>query len=107
MILALARELGFARAAVVPIEPPRRHELYASWLAAGHAGEMTYLAEPAHVVQRGDLRGLLASARSLVVVALAYDRSDPVPPDRLLRGKVARYARGEDYHLVMRDKLVL
>lgn len=106
MILALARELGFARAAVVPIEPPRRHELYASWLAAGHAGEMAYLAEPEHVGPRGDLRALLATAQTLVVVALAYDRTSPVPADALVRGKIARYARGEDYHLVMRDKLV-
>jgi epoxyqueuosine reductase len=106
MILELARELGFARAAVVPIEPPRRHELYASWLAAGHAGEMAYLAEPDHVGPRGDLRALLDTARSLVVVALAYDRTSPVPADALVRGKIARYARGEDYHLVMRDKLV-
>ncbi len=68
---------------------------------------MAYLAEPDHVGPRGDLRALLASARSLVVVALAYDRVDPVPPAALLRGKIARYARGEDYHLVMRDKLVL
>jgi len=90
----------------VPIEPPRRHALYASWLAAGHAGEMTYLAAPDHVRPRGDLRALLASARSLVVVALAYDRADPVPPQALLRGRIARYARGEDYHLVMRDRLV-
>ena len=106
MILDLARELGFARAAVVPIEPPRRHELYASWLAAGHAGEMAYLAEPDHLGPRADLRALLDSARSLVVVALAYDRTSPVPADALVRGKIARYARGEDYHLVMRDKLV-
>jgi epoxyqueuosine reductase len=101
-----ARELGFARAAIVPIEPPRRHELYTSWLAAGHAGEMTYLAAPDHVAPRADLRALLDTARSLIVVALAHDRTDPVPADRLVRGRIARYARGEDYHLVMRDKLV-
>jgi epoxyqueuosine reductase len=102
----LARELGFARAAVVPIEAPRRHALYTSWLAAGHAGEMAYLAAPDHVAPRGELRALLDTARSLVVVALAYERQDPVPPAALLRGRIARYARGEDYHLVMRDKLV-
>ena len=106
LIADLGRELGFARAAVVPIEPPRRHALYRSWLASGHAGTMAYLAAPAHVAQRGDLRALLATARSLIVVALAYDRADPIPPDALLRGKIARYARGEDYHLVMRDRLV-
>jgi epoxyqueuosine reductase len=105
-LAALGKELGFARLAVIPIEPPRRLALYESWLAAGHAGEMTYLAAPAHVGPRGDLRALLASARALIVVALAYERRDPVPPDDLLRGKIARYARGEDYHLVMRDRLV-
>ncbi|HEX3762031.1 MAG TPA: tRNA epoxyqueuosine(34) reductase QueG [Kofleriaceae bacterium] len=106
LIAELGRELGFARAAVVPIEPPRRHALYQSWLADGHAGTMAYLAAPDHVAPRGDLRALLATARSLIVVALAYDRADPIPPDALLRGKIARYARGEDYHLVMRDRLV-
>jgi epoxyqueuosine reductase len=105
VIAELARELGFHRAAVVPIEAPRRHELYTSWLAAGHAGEMAYLAHPEHVAQRADLTTLLASARSLVVVALAYERRDPEAPVAL-RGRIARYARGEDYHLVMRDKLV-
>jgi epoxyqueuosine reductase len=112
-IAELGKALGFARIAVVPIEAPRRHAIYTSWLATGHAGAMTYLAAPAHVAQRGDLRTLLATARSLIVVALAYDRKDPelptgapIPAGALLRGKIARYARGEDYHLVMRDRLV-
>jgi epoxyqueuosine reductase len=109
-LIELARELGFARAAIVPIDraggsTAQRHELYRSWLAAGHAGEMTYLATAAHVESRGDLRTLLATARSLVVVALAYEREDPIPAARLT-GRIARYARGEDYHLVMRDRLV-
>src|SRR5262245_2370601 len=103
---ALGRALGFARIAVVPIEAPRRHALYTRWLGEGRAGEMTYLAAPAHIGPRADLRALLATARSLIVVALAYDRADPVPPAALLRGRIARYARGEDYHLVMRDRLV-
>ncbi|MDB4957612.1 MAG: hypothetical protein JWO36_5181, partial [Myxococcales bacterium] len=106
-ILEIARELGFHRAAIVPIEAPRRHELYTSWLTAGYGGEMAYLAAPEHIAIRGDLRGLLATARSLIVVALAYDRIDPIPPEQLLRGRIARYARGEDYHLVMRDRLVV
>ncbi len=104
-IADIARDLGFARAAIVPIEPPRRHALYASWLAAGHAGDMAYLAAPEHVAPRGDLRSLLDTAQSLIVVALAYDRIDPIPAGRLV-GRIARYARGEDYHLVMRDRLV-
>ena len=91
----------------MPIEPARRHALYTSWLTAGMAGDMLYLASPEHVAPRADLRALLDTATALIVVCLAYDRADPVPADRLLRGRIARYARGEDYHLVMRDKLVL
>jgi len=105
-LISLARGIGFARVAIVPIEPPRRHALYTSWLAAGHAAGMSYLSAPSHVEPRADLTKLLAAARSLIVVALAYDRHDPVPVDHLVRGRIARYARGEDYHLVMRDKLV-
>ena len=105
-IAQLGRELGFARIAIVPVEPPRRHALYTSWLDAGRAGSMTYLAAPSHVGPRADLRAVLDTARSLIVVALAYDRRDPIPTGALLRGKIARYARGEDYHLVMRDRLV-
>jgi epoxyqueuosine reductase len=103
-ILELTRAAGFHRAAIVPIEAPRRHELYASWLAAGRHGEMAYLATPDHVEPRKDLHALLPAARTLVVVALAHDRARP---DGLvgLRGKIARYAGGEDYHLVVRDKL--
>ncbi len=104
-VVAIARDLGFARVAVVPIEAPRRHDLYESWLAAGNAGEMHYLAAPEHRTQRADLRTILDGAKSLIVVALAYGRGI-VSTDRL-RGKIARYARGDDYHLVMRDKLVL
>jgi len=105
-VLAIAKELGFHRAAIVPVEPVRRHALYTSWLAAGMAGEMAYLATPEHVDARADLHAVLATARTLVVVALAYDRADPVPPASLIRGRIARYARGEDYHLVLRDRLV-
>ncbi|MFT3691938.1 MAG: tRNA epoxyqueuosine(34) reductase QueG [Kofleriaceae bacterium] len=104
-VVDLCKELGFARAAVLPIEAPRRHDLYTSWLTAGHAAEMAYLASPEHVRPRADLHSILDSAQSLVVVALAYDRNDPIPITALT-GKIARYARGEDYHLVMRDRLV-
>jgi epoxyqueuosine reductase len=103
-ILELTRAAGFHRAAIVPIEPPRRIALYQAWLADGHHGEMAYLAAADHVGPRGDLRALLPEARTLVVVALAHDRARP---DGLvgLRGRIARYAGGEDYHLVVRDKL--
>ena len=96
---------AFTRAAIVPIEAPRRHELYTSWLAAGHAGEMAYLAQPEHVAQRADLahaarrrRARWSSSRSRTSAAIPTRRSRrrAARPDRALRarrGLSPRHAR--------------
>ena len=97
-IVTECRALGFHRVGITPVEPAQRHELYRAWLAAGHAGEMAYLREPFHVDTRRDPRALFAEAKTVVAVALAY--GDMVPASR-----IARYARGADYHLVLREKL--
>jgi epoxyqueuosine reductase len=106
-VAAMARRHGFHRAAVVPVVPSERAGAYQAWLDAGYHGEMTYLATPEHVAPRRDLRALEPEVRTLVVVALVHDRVDPPAPDGLvaLRGRIARYARGDDYHMVLRDRL--
>jgi epoxyqueuosine reductase len=103
-----ARALGFARVGFTPVGPVERHAIYEQWLARGYAGEMAYLARDA--AARRDPRTLFAHARTVVSVALSYAHADPVdvPGDRLAggpRGRIARYARGADYHLVLKQKL--
>ncbi|MEK6799975.1 MAG: tRNA epoxyqueuosine(34) reductase QueG, partial [Planctomycetota bacterium] len=74
------------------------------WLASGRAGSMEYLHR--HFDKRIDPRELLEGAQSVVMTALGYDQ--PAPPrasDDKPRGRVARYAWGEDYHAVVKDKL--
>ena len=105
LVIARARHHGFHRVGVVPVEPARRHALYRDWLAAGHHGEMDYLATDEHLAGRADPRALLSGARTVVVVALAYGKDAPPAPPGALVGLIARYARGTDYHLVVRDKL--
>ncbi|MCA9678082.1 MAG: hypothetical protein KC464_23855, partial [Myxococcales bacterium] len=61
-----AARAGLARIAAFPLEPPRRLDLYRRWLADGHHGEMGYLATPAHLAGRADLRTVLAEARTVV-----------------------------------------
>jgi epoxyqueuosine reductase len=115
-ILAQAREHGFHLAAIAPVTAPRRYQAYRAWLAAGMHGTMAYMAADAHVEGRGDLRRLLADARTAVVVALAYagpgvaPAADDAPgvddaPARPPRGLVAGYARGRDYHGVLKQRL--
>src|SRR6185312_11574271 len=72
------------------------------------AADMRYL--DAQSEERRDPRALLDSARTVVTVALSYAHPDPadVPADRLARGprgRIARYARGDDYHVVLKNKL--
>lgn len=107
-IRTAALELGFVRVGFCPIEPfPEASAALSDWLAAGHHGDMAYLAG----TPRGDPQLLLPSARSLIVVAMPYARPQPrAREDRStglvpLSGLIARYARGADYHHVLRDRL--
>lgn len=104
LIITECRRLGFHRIGIVPIEPPARYDAYLEWVEAGHHGSMAYMAAPDHVAGRKDLLALADSARFVIVVALAYAKTGGVTEGGL-RGFVARYARGADYHLVMKRKL--
>ncbi|KAB2897371.1 MAG: hypothetical protein F9K40_13000, partial [Kofleriaceae bacterium] len=77
LVVASARRHGFHRVGIVPVEPSRRADLYRDWLAAGRHGEITYLASDEHVAGKADPRALLASARTVIVVALAYGKDAP------------------------------
>lgn len=101
-----ARALGFSLVGVTPARPSDHAVFYRGWLAAGHHGEMGYLAREDAVARRADLSGTMAEALSCVVVAHEYAQEDPpgVPADPS-RGVIARYARGRDYHKVVKSKL--
>jgi epoxyqueuosine reductase len=103
-----ALALGFARVGFAPVEPPARFSVYRAWLDAERHGEMSYLARDTN--GRENPRALLGEATTLVAVAMSYRHVDPVdvPADRLAGGPravIARYARGEDYHMVLRHRL--
>ncbi len=97
---ARALELGFARAGVaradVLVEEGRR---LTEWLREDRHGEMGYMADTSEV--RADPRheGMLPTARSILVLATAYQRVEM--PDGPAPGRVARYAQGRDYHNVL------
>jgi epoxyqueuosine reductase len=102
-VLGAARRLGFHAVGIAPALPARRFHLFEQWLARDMHGDMAYLADPAHRLTRADVRMLLAGARSVVVVALAYEAG--VVPVARLRGQVARYARARDYHSIIKARL--
>lgn len=98
-----ARVLGFSKVGIVPAtalteEGARLRE----WLAANLHGEMQYMGRDPQ--QRADPRLLLPSAQSVVCVALNYFRPEK-HEDNPEVGKISRYAWGDDYHDVLREKL--
>jgi epoxyqueuosine reductase len=103
--LARARELGFAAVGVCEAAPSPYADEVRRWIAEGRHGSMAWLAET--IEARLDPRRLLEGARSVLCIADRYagPGRDPEPPAWPPRGRVARYARGEDYHEVMRRRL--
>jgi epoxyqueuosine reductase len=100
LVKARARQLGFAGAGVTDLTPVPHGAALDAWLAAGYAGTMRYMhrqaarrKQPAEIV-RGAVRG--------VVVMYNYTHSDRDLADG---GRVARYARGVDYHQGLRPAL--
>ena len=99
---AAARALGFEACGVTDLtSAPATAAALDEWLAAGRHGEMRYMERQAP--SRRDPGRNWPEARSAVVVLHNYFQcaADPAPG----RGRVARYALGDDYHLVMRAKL--
>jgi epoxyqueuosine reductase len=101
-----ALALGFALVGVARPDPSDHMGFYRSWIAAGRHGEMAYLAREDAVARRADLAQTMSDVASMVLVAHEYAQPDPegVPEDPS-RAVVARYARGADYHHVVKEKL--
>ncbi len=103
-VRARARSLGFHRVGFAEVGAlVDDHDRYLAWIAAGHHGEMSWLADNADV--RRDVRGpgILDTARTVIVCALSYHRGDEGSP--MPGATIARYARGGDYHNFFRKKL--
>lgn len=95
-IKAQAYGLGFDLAGIATLGPVESARVLDDWLEAGYAGDMEYLARGAD--KRHDTRLPFEGARSAIVVGMNYGGREP-------DGPVARYARGDDYHDLMIDRL--
>lgn len=93
---AQALGLGFDLAGIASLGPVGSAPEFERWLADGHHGEMGYLERGSAL--RHDTTLPEPGMRSALVVALDYGGREP-------SGPVARYARGDDYHRLMWDRL--
>jgi epoxyqueuosine reductase len=91
-------KVGIVRAAALDQEAVRLNE----WLARGFHADMSWMErEPSG---RIDPRTIFPGAHSIVVVAINY-YTPSQHQERDGTGKVSRYAWGDDYHDILREKL--
>ena len=99
----LAQAQGFRAAGVAPAMTPTGVHRFYDWLAAGYAGEMSYLVDRADAYRHPDQ--VMPGARSLLMMALDYRTRAP-QPSRPGQGRVSCYAWGsQDYHDLVHAKL--
>ncbi len=102
-----ARALGFDLCGIAPATSLPELTRLREWLDEGYAGEMVYLHKSA--ATRADIRRFLPSASSVIVTGTIYytrgAAEGPPPRASAPSGSIARYAWGEDYHIVLAERL--
>jgi epoxyqueuosine reductase len=101
-IRAEARRLGFHKMGITAAGPLPWAEELDDWLAHGMQGGMAYIERQAE--KRKDPSRVLAGVRSIVTLAINYYCAVEEPRDPM-RGRISRYAWGEDYHRLISGRL--
>jgi epoxyqueuosine reductase len=101
-----ALSLGFDAVGVARADVPLEEDFarFEAFVRADYHGTMGYLAEHGPVRQSLSGPGILPGARSVVCVAQRYAVRLPEDPPGIV-GRIARYARGLDYHNHVRRRL--
>lgn len=95
-----AARLGFDATGICDLRPIE-HTALLDWLARGYAGSMQYMQRQS--AKRQEPERIAPGSTRAVVVLKRYDT--PTPASAGGAARVARYARGEDYHRVLGEKL--
>ena len=100
-----AAACGFDLCGVAPVENFGELQFLREWIARGYHGDMHYLERTAE--RRSDVRAVLPSARSVIVLGTLYNTPHPYSTASAEPGRatIARYAWGDDYHNVIQNRM--
>jgi epoxyqueuosine reductase len=107
-----ARELGFSQIGVAGVDLSSAEAGLAAWLAQGFHGGMGYMA--AHGMRRARPAELVPGTASVITARMDYlpqgraegwQQAEWSRLDRPFEAIVSVYARGRDYHKVLRPRL--
>jgi epoxyqueuosine reductase len=106
-IVQLGRDMGFAAVGIADTVLAHEAEGFQAWVAAGHHGDMEYMAR--HGSKRWQPDELQPGTQSVICVAMNYWPEKALDADEVLGQRdvayVSRYALGRDYHKVIRNAL--
>ena len=103
-LVSFAREIGFDSCRVASCKAPAHANDFREWLRDGAHGEMSYMQRGEE--KRCDPVKILAEVRSIVALALNYFQGEQSRrPETAAKGRIARYAWGDDYHDIIGAKL--
>jgi epoxyqueuosine reductase len=98
-----ALELGFDDCRFTRADAPAARKEFRDWIVQKKFGEMAWMERSAE--KRADPQMVLPQARSVICLAASYFLEAPKPEPK--SGIVARYARFEDYHDILGERLKL
>jgi epoxyqueuosine reductase len=102
-----ACKLGFQLTGVTTPDPPPHLSTFENWLTLGRHADMNWLATERSLDRRSDPLRILPECRSILVLGFRYQypqTSEPIDSHGPV-GRIAAYAWGEDYHLVLNSKM--
>jgi epoxyqueuosine reductase len=100
-----AERLGFDICGIAPAAALPELQFLREWLDSGYAGGMHYMHRTAD--RRMDVREVLPTARSVIVLGTVYNVARPYSTENEDQtcADIARYAWGDDYHVVIQQRL--
>ena len=100
-----ASALGFDLCGVAPAAALPELSFFGEWLARGYAADMHYLARSAD--RRADVRAVVPSARTVICLGTVYNTESSYSIEHADPGRaaIARYAWGDDYHVVIERRM--
>lgn len=103
-LVSFAESLGFDVCRIAPAVPPPHAAEFRAWLVAGLAGDMAWLERNADRRTNPDL--VQPGAQSMIVLAMNYFQATPESAEAgAVKGRIARYAWGDDYHDAIEKRL--
>jgi epoxyqueuosine reductase len=104
-IKAEAVAVGFDLCGIASADSFPELSFLREWLDRGYAGEMHYMHRTAE--RRADVRAVMPSARSVISLGVVYNTDRPYSTENAdpSRAAIARYAWGDDYHVVIERRL--